>query len=163
MQRRSPAKCTDAVAIPAELERDGLGQRRDTGAVAESMVALLECTCDRGEHARTDSAPDPGLLPLPDAADRPPSPREAEPRQAPGVLDRAQEAVVVRCPREPRAAAHGRAEGKRLDPPATAGIARPLVDDDADDTAAQRARLQPRGDVRLEPRVAGCHRAVVHV
>ena len=57
VQRRGPAKRANPLAIPAQPQRDGLGERRDAGAVAERVVALLECACDRGEHVRTDSAP----------------------------------------------------------------------------------------------------------
>ena len=38
--------------------------------MTERVVALLECACDRDEHARTHSAPGAGLLLLPDTADR---------------------------------------------------------------------------------------------
>ena len=136
VQRRGPAKRANPLTIPAQPQRDGLGERRDAGAVAERVVALLECACDRGEHVRTDSAPARGLLPLPDASDRRSGAREAEPRQAPGVLDRPQQAVVVRGPREPRAPAHGRAERERLDAATASRVARPLVEDDEDDAAA---------------------------
>src|SRR5262249_37815344 len=59
MQWRGPAKCANAVAIPAELERDRLGKGGDPRAVADGVVALLECACDRGEHEWWDSAPGP--------------------------------------------------------------------------------------------------------
>ena len=51
VERRGAAERPDPLAIPAQLQRDGLGERRDAGAVAESLVAFLECAGDRGEHA----------------------------------------------------------------------------------------------------------------
>src|SRR5205823_14728631 len=99
----------------------------------------------------------------PDAADRRSRAGVPEPRQAPGVLDRSQEAVLVRRLREPRAPLHGRSERERLDATASAGVARSLVEDDEDDTATQLRRMQQRNDPRLQPGVAGGGRAVVHV
>src|SRR5207248_3079831 len=103
----------------------------------------------------------PGGLP-PDAADRRSRAGVPEPRQAPAVLDRSQEAVVVRRVREPRAPLHRRSECERLDATASAGVARPLVEDDEDDTATQLRGMQQRNDPGLQPGVAGGDRAVVH-
>ena len=60
-------------------------------------------------------------------------------------------------------AAHRRAESEGFDAAAASGVARPLVEDDEDDSAPQLGRVQQRDDVLLEPRVAGRDRAVVHV
>jgi hypothetical protein len=65
-----------------------------------------------------------------------------EPRQVPGVFDRPQEAEVVRGARESRAALYGRPDRERFDPVAAARVARPFVEDDEDDPAAQPARAQ---------------------
>jgi hypothetical protein len=70
---------------------------------------------------------------------------------------------MVRRSREHGVRAHSRSERERLDVPAATGVARPLVEDDEDDTAPQLRRAQERHDMGLQPRVAGRDRAVVHV
>src|SRR5207245_6933754 len=129
MEWRGAPEGANPVTIPPELQGDGLGKRGDAGAVAESVVALLECAGDRGEHASTDSAPGRGLLPRPDAAYRPGGAGEPEPRQSPSVLDRPQEPVVVSRLRELGTAPHGRPQRQRFDPASATRIARPLVED----------------------------------
>src|SRR6185437_11013278 len=52
MERRRAAKRPDPLAVPPQLERDGLGEGRDAVAVAERLVALLERAGEGGEHAR---------------------------------------------------------------------------------------------------------------
>ena len=42
VERRRGAKRADALAIPAEPQRDRLRERRDAGAVTELAVALFE-------------------------------------------------------------------------------------------------------------------------
>src|SRR5438034_7689135 len=98
-----------------------------------------------GRFAAPDGTARPTIPLVPDARDRRRGPRGAEARQAPRVLDRAQQAVVARRLRVGAAGANEWAERERGDAAAAANVGRALVEDDKDD-AAREQRAPEDGD-----------------
>src|SRR6266545_2243005 len=95
----------------------------------------------------------------PDAGDRSRAGRAAEQGQAPRLLDRPQEAVVVRDPAEANMRPNCGPDRERHDVPAAAGAGHTLVEGDEDHRAW---KPQQRSDGAAEPGVTHPDGAVVH-
>ena len=94
VQRRGPAQRADPLAVPAQLQRDRLGERGDAVAVAEGLVALFERACDRLRAC-------PRRIPRADAA----TPTSSRCRRSASRCARSRAAAG---PRRPRSSAAGR-------------------------------------------------------
>src|SRR6267378_4979094 len=101
----------------------------------------------RGSITLVRSASTPHVIhPLPpDSLNRRRGLRAGQTREAEGVLDRPQEAVVIRRPGEDGAGTNRAADGERDDAASPALARRPLVEDDEDD--GLRKREQGRDEV----------------